>query len=180
METIGVQLGRFAPYHNGHHMITEAIIAKHGADHTLVMIGSSTSLNERTPFTFEQRREMIQKAVGNLVEIMPLPDTDPTQSVPYEDSFAEWRKGIKAIEQARQVQFKFYGGSREDLRIFGDDFPTEVIRDRATAGKGISATAIREQLKAQDITALREVMDERIIADAIHYFHQNIQSLTHL
>jgi nicotinamide mononucleotide adenylyltransferase len=177
METIGVQLGRFAPYHLGHQMVSKEMIQRHGEKKSLIMVGSSNSFNERTPFTFEERRELIRKALGNEVEIIPLPDINPDRSAPYESTFPAWRASIKEIEQARGVKFKFYGGSAEDLSFFGDEFESEVVVDRTNAGKGISATTIRECLRANLLESLKGLMDERIIEDAARLFHENIQKL---
>ncbi len=178
METTAVQLGRFAPYHKGHQMVSETMINKHGKDNCLIMIGSSTSFNPRTPFTFEQRRGMIQRALGQGVEIIGLPDTNPTLATPTEDSYALWRKNLKEIESARETQFKFYGGSQADLGCLAAEFETEVIVNRSEAGKGINATAIRQLLKEKQTQALKEILDERIVEDVIRFFHQNLLTFT--
>lgn len=177
METIGVQLGRFAPYHLGHQIVTNEIIERHGKDRTLIMVGSATSFNERTPFTFEERRDLIRKVVGPEIEIIPLPDINPGRPVPYEDTFPAWRASIKAIEEARGVNFKFYGGAAEDLSAFGNEFETEVVIDRKNKGKDISATKIRELLRARCFEALKGLIDERIVEDTIRLFHANILKL---
>lgn len=177
METVGVQLGRFAPYHVGHQRMTEEIIKRHGQEKSLIMVGSSNSFNERTPFTFEERRALIQKVVGPDIEIIALPDINPERVFPGQDTYPAWRASIKEIEQARGVKFKFYGGTAEDLSAFGDEFETEVIVDRTKGGRDISATHIRQLLRDRCFEALKGLLDERIIEDVIRFFHTNMQKL---
>jgi len=173
-KTIGVQLGRFAPYHNGHQMITDQVLSRHGAENTLVIIGSSNAeLNERTPFTYEQRKALVQKANPG-IQVAPMPDVNPALALHAESTIPLWLEQIEALQAEMGVKFKFYGGDEHDLRFFPGTFPSEVVIDRETVGQGISATQIREMLRAKAYDQLAEVMDERIIPDAIAYYHENL------
>lgn len=175
-KTVGVHLGRFAPYHKGHQMVTDILLSKHGAENSLILIGSSNTFNARTPFTFEQRKALIQKLYPG-VKILPLPDINPKLLVHSESTIPVWLEQIKAIEAEMGVRFKFYGGCPQDLRFFTEDFETEVAIDRETEGEGVSASYIRELLWKEDYEALEEFMDQRIVSDAIRYFNQNLTKI---
>ncbi len=170
---VGVQLGRFAPYHRGHQLITEQVIRRHGVENTLIIVGSSNSLNERTPFTYEQRKALIQKVYPE-IQVVPLEDINPALALHSESTIPLWLEQIRRIQAEIGVIFKFYGGCEHDLRFFHDDFDSEVVVDRETAGEGISATQVRELLRQKAYDALKKVMDERVIADAIAYYHENL------
>lgn len=68
-----VVLGRFQPLHKGHaHMIEEALKV---ADNVLVLIGSSQeSRTASNPFTYEERKEILQTVFGDKIQTAPLKD----------------------------------------------------------------------------------------------------------
>lgn len=175
MKLTGVQLGRLAPPHSGHEMIARGMLARHG-DNSLVMIGSSNVFNARTPFTFEQRRALIQRIFPD-IQVVGLPDIDRSRLVHSESTIPLWLEQIKAIQDGMNTRFKFYGGSQEDLRFFPGTFDSEVLVDRATTGQNISATAVRELLRQKNRAALGEVMNALIIDEVIEIFHQNMQKI---
>lgn len=175
MKVTGVQLGRVAPPHSGHEMIMREMLARHGKD-SLVMVGSSNVFNARTPFTFEQRRSLIRKIFPD-IQIIGLPDIDRSRLLHSESTIPLWLEQIKAIQDGMNARFKFYGGSEEDLRFFPGTFDSEVLVDRHTAGQNISATAVRELLRQRNRAALKDVMNELIIDEAIELFHQNMKIL---
>ncbi len=174
MEKVGVQLGRFAPYHNGHEMVTEEVLKRFGAERTLIMIGSSNAFNERTPFTFEQRRELIKKVVPEAVRVVALPDIDASKLMHSESTVPAWLDQIQSIQDQMGVEFVFCGGSAEDLRFFPGRFESQAVIDRETTGRGISATQVRELLRARAFDELKEVMDERVVEDAVRFYHENL------
>lgn len=69
----GVILGRFNPLHKGHvHLIQEALKR---CQNVLVFIGSSQeSRTSRNPFSYEERKAMLEKVFGKAIAIEPLPD----------------------------------------------------------------------------------------------------------
>ena len=69
----GVILGRFNPLHKGHvHLIKEALKR---CQNVLVFIGSSQeSRTSRNPFSYEERKAMLEKVFGKAIAIEPLPD----------------------------------------------------------------------------------------------------------
>lgn len=176
MKVIGTQLGRLAPYHRAHQDNTEAILARHGASNTLILVGSSDTFNQRTPFTFEDRRKLIHAIFPDL-NVLPLPDINPALLVHAESTIPLWLEQIEEIQSRLGARLKFYGGSTQDLRFFEGKFESEVLVDRETTGRGISATEVRKHLLTQDREALKSLMDERIIDEAIEMFHRNMRKL---
>jgi nicotinamide mononucleotide adenylyltransferase len=135
-----VYLGRFAPFHEGHKILLTKLIKKFGVENCLVLIGSSNILNERTPFTFESRKKMIQKHFPD-VRILAVADVNDD---------GEWLDNVEDMQKKTEPEFVFYGGSKDDLMILSRRFKTEVLVDRFTEGKGISATQIRKTLTSSD------------------------------
>ncbi len=179
LETIGVQLGRFAPYHAGHEKVTQKITERHGKEKTLIMVGSSNNLTaERTPYTFEQRVAMIRKRWAD-VKIIGLPDQLKGTRVPDINGadFAAWIDSIKELEERFRANFKFYGGSEVDTYFLQPYFDTEVIVDRESEGAGISATKMREALLSSDFEALRQSMHPDILTMAREFLRQNFRTL---
>ncbi len=56
-------VGRFQPFHNGHLRVIEEI-HKEFPDITVVICGPSRP-DEKNPFTFQERREMIERVLGS-------------------------------------------------------------------------------------------------------------------
>lgn len=77
-EKIGLYVGRFQPFHNGHKSVVEEAL-KH-CDRLIIAVGSSQeSRTKKNPFTFEERRELIWRSLKGLNErvlIIPLPDRE--------------------------------------------------------------------------------------------------------
>jgi len=74
--TRGFYIGRFQPYHQGHHRVVEAIAAE--VDELVVAVGSADqSHSVRNPFTGGERIMMITKALADLDLV--------TYAVPIED-----------------------------------------------------------------------------------------------
>lgn len=156
-----VYLGRFSPLHKGHEAVINGIINKYGADNLLIIIGSSTSHNNRTPYTFEERTKMLRSVYPN-ANVIGLPDIKPDRVFFKEDTNERWLKSIKEIEENMNAEFTFFGGSTEDLTVLAREFKTEVIIDRNEGPEKISATKVREALEKGDIDRAKSMINERI------------------
>jgi len=78
-------IGRFQPFHNGHLSVIKSLQAKHFK--VVIGIGSSQkSKTQKNPFTYEERKAMIQSL--NDIPTFPIPD------VPNDD---EWVEHVKKI-----------------------------------------------------------------------------------
>lgn len=161
----GVYLGRFSPFHKGHQETLRRVIERHGINHVLVLIGSTNTRNSRTPYTFEQRKTMIQNLFPD-VRIMPLPD-GKANLMYFDGSTNEmWLDNVEKIQNDLKESFVFYGGKKEDLEILAERFPTEIIMDR-NIDPNLSSTNIRKAMDENDLTVLEKYLDPNIIPLAI-------------
>ena len=181
-------MGRLAPVTLGHGLAHHRI-KEHAGCPPLVILGSTNIFTGkpprdekeklhmlRTPFTFDQRREMARVALGESVEILGLPDRNPDPAR-HSTDFAQWLADIRAIEEQRGRRFVFHGGAPEDLRVLGETFETRVTVDRSTLGRGISATTVREHLRRTDRAALSELLHSAVIPLALDFFHENLKTI---
>lgn len=149
MKQKSVYLGRFCPFHKGHQEQLQRIIDECGIDNVLVIVGSSTSINKRTPYSFESRKMMIQTIFPE-VEVIGLPDSNPEKEVFDGTTNDKWLESLKKLEMSRGEKYTFYGGSEVDLLVLSQRFETKQLVDRFEAGSCISGTAIREALASVD------------------------------
>jgi molecular chaperone DnaK len=84
-----VFIGRFQPFHNGHKAVIEAALEQ--AKEVVVVVGSSfAARNIRNPFTFEERKAMIEAVFPtDRVKVVPVSD------YPYDDN--KWVNAIQKI-----------------------------------------------------------------------------------
>ncbi len=159
-----VYLGRFAPFHNGHKLLLSELVLRYGQQNVLVLVGSTNTINERTPYTFEDRREIIKISFPDL-EVLPLPDGKP--NLVYFDGTTneKWLNSLEEIAKARDEKFVFYGGSPEDLQILAKRFETNVIVSREILK--VSATEVRELIKNGEHGKLAGVVDPNALGRII-------------
>lgn len=130
-------LGRFAPFHLGHKMIVDKMIYEYGIKSCLLVIGSANVLDNRTPFTYSQRCEMIKSIYPKLL-MVPIDDVNDDMV---------WLRNMHKIEKKLKTKLTFLGGSRKDLEILSISFDTHVLVDRVIQGGQISATQVRTLIK---------------------------------
>ncbi len=165
-----VYLGRFCPFHLGHKSIVDKMVSKFGLENILLIIGSSTSRNPRTPYTFEQRREMINFLYPE-IKIIPLPDSEPKLTFFRHDTNEIWLKELEAIENQMDSDFTFVGGGAEDLEVLSRVFETEILVERKN-GLDISATSIRNAFDEGDFEKAKNMIDERIFDLALSGYNE--------
>jgi nicotinamide mononucleotide adenylyltransferase len=169
-------VGRFAPIHIGHQMIIDGMVEKFGVKNCLILVGSSNSYNERTPYTFEEREKMI-KTLYPEINVYPLPDMKP--DLLYFDGTTNdaWLNQIKRTEKQLNAKFIFFGGSKNDLAVLSQKFKTFILIERAKKGLNISGTKVRETLDKGDMDELKRLVDQKILNMVIqghHFFHHKI------
>ena len=160
MKTKHVYLGRFAPFHNGHKKLMSELVLRYGQESVLVLIGSTNTLNKRTPYTYEDRKEIIEVSYPD-IEVLPLPDGKP--NLEYFDGTTNdaWLDNIERIAAERGEKFVFYGGSELDLEVLSQRFETKVIVNREILK--ISATQVREAIENQDMDRIKELVDPKSV-----------------
>lgn len=160
MITRHVYLGRFAPFHKGHRLLLDEMTKRYGQDSVLVVVGSTNTLNRRTPYTYEDRAEIIKISFPG-IEVIPLPDGKP--NLEYFDGTTNeaWLDSIEAVAKSRGEKFVFYGGSEADLEVLALRFETKVIVSREILK--LSATEVRSLIEIGDKDRLSNVVDPRSI-----------------
>lgn len=74
MNRPSLMIGRWQPFHDGHKALVETVLNE-GKD--VVIACRITDLSETDPYTFAQRRDMIEAALaewGDRVQVIPIPD----------------------------------------------------------------------------------------------------------
>lgn len=159
-----VFIGRFQPLHRGH----EAILQKafEISNHTLIIVGSSTaSRSLRNPFSFEERKTMIELAIQDMTKahLKWLPAT----ILPLADSaynFHDWLIRVKTLINTTAnnlpiahncpPRIALLGHYKDDTSYYLNYFPEYDFIPVDSMEGGIGATAIREQLLDGAGTAL--------------------------
>ncbi len=171
MKTKHVYLGRFAPFHNGHRLLLSKLISEYEVGNVLVLIGSTNTLNKRTPYTFEARKKIIGVSFPE-VEILPLPDGKPNLEYFDGSTNSLWLDNIERIARERGEKYIFYGGDSVDLAILSERFETKVIVSREIII--MSATKVREMIRGNDLVNLTEAVDPKAIELIISEFKSDI------
>jgi nicotinamide-nucleotide adenylyltransferase len=148
---LALYCGRFQPMHKGH--VHVAKIALKVSKQLLILVGSSQeSGTTRNPFTYEIRKEKIERIFAEEVKtgrviIAPLPDLSKD---PERDITPNWGKFV--LQNVKQLT-----GRLPDVMVYGNDearskwFDTKDIKDigeiivsRSTIGT--TATTLREYI----------------------------------
>ena len=164
-----VFIGRFQPFHNGHKAVIEAALEQ--ANEVVIVVGSSfAARNIRNPFTFEERKAMIQAVFPSVrVKVVPVSD------YPYDDN--KWMNAIQKIVDETIPHAKdvgLIGHSKDSTSYYLEIFPRWKNHVEVEDVGGINATDIRNCLFGNcDFAALdnmptasRDAMNRVIIAGA--------------
>jgi bifunctional NMN adenylyltransferase/nudix hydrolase len=151
-----VFIGRFQPFHNGHKAVIDAALEQ--AKEVIVVVGSSfAARNTRNPFTFEERKAMIDSvyqdecnyagAQGSIktprVKVVPVSD------YPYDDN--KWVAAVQNVVNgaiswsADPIKIGLIGHEKDGTSYYLKIFPTWGNVSVPNVG-GINATDIREKL----------------------------------
>jgi bifunctional NMN adenylyltransferase/nudix hydrolase len=151
-----VFIGRFQPFHNGHKAVIDAALEQ--AKEVVVVVGSSfAARNIRNPFTFEERKAMIEScftesqhftyegAQGRVktsrVKVVPVSD------FPYDDN--KWVNAIQRIVDATVPDAQdvgLIGHSKDSTSYYLNIFPRWKNHVEVPDIDGINATDIRKML----------------------------------
>lgn len=136
-----VFIGRFQPFHNGHKAVIEAALEQ--AKEVVVVVGSSfAARNLRNPFTFEERKAMIDLTFqSDRVKVVPVSD------YPYDDN--KWVNAIQKIVDETVPDAKdvgLIGHSKDSSSYYLNIFPRWKNHVEVPDVGGINATDIRNSL----------------------------------
>ncbi len=139
-----VFIGRFQPFHNGHKAVIDAALEQ--AHEVVVVVGSSfAARNIRNPFTFQERKAMIEAVYPpgrtertTRVKVVPVSD------YPYDDN--KWVNAIQKIvddtvPNAQDVGL--IGHSKDSTSYYLNIFPRWKNHVEVPNVDGINATDIR-------------------------------------
>jgi bifunctional NMN adenylyltransferase/nudix hydrolase len=149
-----VFIGRFQPFHNGHKAVIDAALKQ--AKEVVIVVGSSfAARNIRNPFTFEERKAMIEAVYpdvsqdifstfghnqgGKRLHIVPVSD------YPYDDN--KWVNAIQKIVDETVPDAKnvgLIGHSKDSTSYYLNIFPRWKNHVEVDDVGGINATDIRK------------------------------------
>ncbi len=148
---VAVFIGRFQPFHNGH--LSVVLKAKEIADTVLIIIGSvDKPRTYKNPFSFDERKEMIEKSlryphgieVGKDLVIRGNVDTI------YNDT--AWATRIQEIvsDTTQSNNVCLIGHKKDDSSYYLDMFPQWHLEEVEAEEYGLSATEIREKYFSEE------------------------------
>lgn len=175
MEKVGVFLARMQPIHNGHLALIKRMLLEN--DKCLILIGSTDKINARNPIPASFRKELLINAIlddeelctrfnNSSIDIVLLPDLSTEEDNSHDWGFYLYSNVVKHIGQhcftmyysdGWEIITKWFPGfilqNNVDLRL--------IARNNCVGG--ISATKIRELIKAEDDTTLKEYVPRCVI-----------------
>jgi len=140
---IGFVIGRFQPFHNGHkHLVDYGL--EHAEKVVILIGGSNKARSVKNPWTFEERKAMIESVYSNgseprRVEVEPLPDIPGNDDAWQGNVFAAVDKHTPKNGSVGIIGFK-----KDDSSYYIDLFPNahQIIMEDGFAT--LSATNIRD------------------------------------
>ncbi len=163
-----VFIGRFQPFHNGHKAVIEAALEQ--AHEVVVVVGSSfAARNIRNPFTFQERKTMIEACFNEPKHFnyegaqgrnkTPRVKVVPVSDYPYDDN--KWVNAIQRIvdETVPEAQdVGLIGHSKDSTSYYLNIFPRWKNHVEVSNVDGINATDIRKTILTQmDYTDFEEL-----------------------
>lgn len=147
-----VFIGRFQPFHNGHKAVIEAALKQ--AREVVVVVGSSfAARNIRNPFTFQERKAMIETVFPQEAGIAKHYDrlkclhVVPMSDYPYDDTkwIAAVMRAVKsAVPHAKDIGL--IGHSKDSSSYYLEIFPEWKNHVEVANVDNINATDIRKDL----------------------------------
>ena len=133
----GFYIGRFQPYHNGHHHMVEAIAEQ--VDELVLGIGSAgDSHTPRNPFTAGERVMMVTRSVAAFdiqTYVVPIEDLDRN---------SVWASHVQSMSPAFDVA---YSNNPLVVRLF-EEAGVEVRRSPMFRREVLEGTELRERMLA--------------------------------
>ena len=127
---ITLYVGRFQPFHNGHFHDVKKALSFSGS--LIIAIGSSQENNTKlNQFSFAERKEMIERAIGKRARIIAIPDVNNDEI---------WLSNLKSMAGHFDA---LYTGNERVKRIFESNGLT--VKDVEIL-EGISSTKIRNKM----------------------------------
>jgi nicotinamide-nucleotide adenylyltransferase len=134
---VGLFVGRFQPFHRGHLLVLQGMVKM--CRKIYVIIGGHEAQDKDNPFTFPERKEMIQRALQE-EDIIPLFDVEFVV-IPDQESDEAWIKEV--LEKTPGVEKVWTGNEWVERCFAGKGMEIQKIKEVP----GISATEVRRLMK---------------------------------
>lgn len=135
-----VFIGRFQPFHNGHKAVVDTALQK--AKEVVLVVGSSfQARSTKNPFTFEERKAMIESVYPNDSRLKVVPVMD----YPYDDN--AWVSAVQDVVNKAKTGTKtgLIGHSKDHSSYYLKIFPDWKNHVEVDNVDGIDATTIRNR-----------------------------------
>jgi cytidyltransferase-like protein len=162
MSNRGILIGRFQPFHVGHQAIISEIIAD-GLD-PLVIIGSRDTINDKNPFSYDLRKEMIRMVFPS-IKIIGVAD---------DKSDKEWVYNIcKILEYDDCI---YYHRKSQDLDSSGNHY-VDFFKPNVTVKEVSYHNMFKDQINSTDIRNNFEI-NKRFLDGRVYNFIKSLKTLT--
>ncbi|MDR1451035.1 MAG: adenylyltransferase/cytidyltransferase family protein [Helicobacteraceae bacterium] len=138
MKKVALAVMRLQPLHNGHKVLIDAMLSE--AEIALVGIGSIDKSDKRNPFSFDDRKAMVESlyAGETRLKTFGLRDIDAKTKREWADFVLREIKRLGLPDPAC-----YYAGERKDGEWFSGVLPIRIV-DRLKEGGGVSGAMLRE------------------------------------
>jgi bifunctional NMN adenylyltransferase/nudix hydrolase len=170
---LGVFIGRFQPFHNGHASVIDLIDKE--CDYGLVVIGSiNRAVSIKNPFTYSEVEFMIREYASYTCNNIELIVTGVADNLYKEWT---WKKSVvdevetakNALSTYDDMEVVLYGHFRDDSSYYLREFPEWLLREVPELENGISANDIRTSMFQREETYKYLCPTPRFIEDATYY-----------
>lgn len=172
---LGMYLGRFQPFHNGHKSIVDKMLEE--CENVVIVIGSSDKKGTiKNPFPVWERAKMITESCEGKVNVVYLPDRN---TIANDSSWGDY-----VMENLAANGFfpdAIYQGYEVERNTWFTNYPSVTIVNVSRLEKPISATLIRAAMVEGKLEYIFENCPEAVykhIKQSIFYgrdFHDEIR-----
>ena len=118
---VGLVIGRFQPFHNGHkYLIKKAL---ENVEKVIIDIGSANILNKDNPFTFEQRKKMVEEFIKQEKLEDRVLKIVPTDDIPDNDEWA-----VKTLAACGQKIDVIISNNDSGVNVFFEKTGPEIMK----------------------------------------------------
>ena len=154
---LGVIVGRFQTFHNGHKDMLDTALAL--CERVAVFIGSSQeSGTNKNPFTYEMRESILRRVYGDAIEIFPLPDIGVGNNSRWGEYVIE--SVIRALGSAPDLVIS----GKEERRVdwLSGEAGSKIAEHYIPKTVDVSAARMREMFVEGDFETWKSFTDERL------------------
>ena len=181
-----VFIGRFQPFHNGHRAVIDAALKQ--AKEVIVVVGSSfAARNIRNPFTFQERKDMIDAVYADEFNYAgaqgraktPRVKVVPVSDYPYDDN--KWIAAIQNVVHGAVAsngwsdfppKIGLIGHSKDSTSYYLNIFPNWGSVEVPNVD-GINATDIRNGIFERDYSLLIKYADDKVMNHCLEIMDDN-------